>query len=51
MPADWDGNGTVTPGITENFENRVRRWYVKHTLAGGVGDAYFDYGDDAPYPF
>ncbi|MFC6018217.1 hypothetical protein ACFP2T_18655 [Plantactinospora solaniradicis] len=52
VPGNWNGATPATePGIVQNFENRVRRWHLKHSVSGGVADEYFDYGDDAPYPY
>ncbi|MEE6263151.1 hypothetical protein [Plantactinospora sonchi] len=52
IPGNWNGTTTATePGIIQNFENRVWRWHLKNTVTGGVADKYFDYGNDAPYPY
>ncbi|WP_200212569.1 hypothetical protein [Micromonospora coerulea] len=52
VPGNWNGATAATePGIVENFESRVWRWYLKNSVSGGTADEYFDYGNDAPYPY
>ncbi|MEV0156576.1 hypothetical protein AB0H57_23010 [Micromonospora sp. NPDC050686] len=52
MPGNWNGATRATkPGIVENFESRVWRWYLKNSVSGGTVDKYFDYGNDAPNPY
>ncbi|KAB1916109.1 hypothetical protein [Micromonospora sp. AMSO31t] len=52
VPGDWNGATAATePGIVANYDERMWRWYLKDTVSGGVDDNYFDYGNDAPYPY
>ncbi|GAB3981235.1 hypothetical protein V1634_28775 [Plantactinospora veratri] len=52
VPGNWNATTPATePAIVQNFENRVWRWHLKDSVSGGVADRYFDYGDDAPYPY
>jgi len=42
---DWDGNGSVTPGI-------VRRgvWYLTDTIPSSIANVSFAYGDIGDVP-
>ena len=39
IPADWDGNGTTTPGIT-----RGNTWYLRNNNSNGVADVTLVFG-------
>lgn len=39
VTGDWDGNGTVTPGVV-----RQNRWYLRNSNTAGPADVTFTYG-------
>ena len=42
---DWDGNGTVTPGVVRNGT-----WYLRNSNTAGVADISFIYGNPGDIP-
>ena len=45
MVGDWDGNGTVTPGIV-----RGTTWYLRNANSGGAANIAFAYGRSTDRP-
>ncbi|NEK60001.1 polysaccharide deacetylase family protein, partial [Geodermatophilus sabuli] len=45
VAGDWDGNGTVTPGVL-----RGSTWFLRNSTSTGVSDVAFGYGDPSDRP-
>jgi peptidoglycan/xylan/chitin deacetylase (PgdA/CDA1 family) len=45
VAGDWDGNGTVTPGVV-----RGSTWYLRNSNSTGPADVVFSYGGPADRP-
>jgi hypothetical protein len=43
MLCDWNGDGTQTPGVIQEIDDRPH-WLMRNAQSGGVADHHFIYG-------